>query len=143
MRQKYYSRYGPSTHRIIRQPLSKTAAGILFYPAYAEVKKNDGANWQPSLTNGLLLGRFEVLRSLRHYLRQAQSQRTSHHRSPRWGKSCRKRKHWTIFPPRTRKGRRLSDGQRRPCFKVNAGEPSERRAGAYKGTPEPVTMIWN
>ena len=45
-------------------------------PGHAGVKGNDRADrlaGQATLASGLLLGRFEVLRSLRHYLR-AQSQ---------------------------------------------------------------------
>ena len=60
-----------------------------------------------ALTSGLLLGRSEVLRSLRHYL-SAQSPRTSHHRSP-GGERCGKRKRKTIFLQRTRESHRQSD----------------------------------
>jgi len=48
----------------------------VYCPEYAGVKGNDRAKrlaGKASLTSGLLLGRSEVLRSLRHYL-QAQSQ---------------------------------------------------------------------
>ena len=51
----------------------------VYCPGYAGVKGNDRADrlaGKATLTNGLLLGRSEVLRSLRHYLR-AQSQ--GHH----------------------------------------------------------------
>ena len=51
----------------------------VYCPGHAGVKGNDRANRQAgkaTLTNGLLLGRPEVLRSLRHY-QQAQSQ--GHH----------------------------------------------------------------
>ena len=57
----------------------------IYCPGHAGVKGNDRGDTlagKATLTSGLLLGRSEVLRSLRHYL-QAQSQaRTSHHRSP-------------------------------------------------------------
>ena len=48
----------------------------VYYPGYAGVKGNDRTDRQTgnaNLTNYLLLGSSEVLRSLRHYLR-AQSQ---------------------------------------------------------------------
>ena len=51
----------------------------VYCPGHAGVKRNDGADrlaGKATLTSGLLLGRSEVLRSLRHYLR-AQSQ--GHH----------------------------------------------------------------
>ena len=51
----------------------------VYCPGHAGVKGNDRADrlaGKTALTNGLLLGRSEVLRSLRHYLR-AQSKR--HH----------------------------------------------------------------
>ena len=101
------------------------------------VKGNDRADrlaGKATLTSGLLLRRFEVLKSLRHHLR-AQSQghrtidrleergkdiapsiawrreaRTSHHRSPggeRQGQ--RKCYSWMIFLERTREGYRQSD----------------------------------
>ena len=55
----------------------------VYCPGYAGVKGNDRADrlaGKATLTNGLLLGRSEVLRSLRHYLR-AQSQ--EHHTADR------------------------------------------------------------
>ena len=51
----------------------------VYCPGHAGVKENDGSDrlaGKATLTSGLLLGRSEVLRSLRHYLR-AQSQ--GHH----------------------------------------------------------------
>ena len=51
----------------------------VYCPGHAEVKGNDRADRlanKATLTSALLLGRYEVLRSLRHYLR-AQSQ--GHH----------------------------------------------------------------
>ena len=44
----------------------------VYYPGHAEVKGNDRADrvaGKAILTSGLLLGRSEVLRSLRHHLR--------------------------------------------------------------------------
>ena len=60
-----------------RQPLSKNPVGVL--PWRCRVKGNDRADTltgKATLTSGVLLGRSEVLRSLRHYLRE-QSRR--HH----------------------------------------------------------------
>ena len=55
----------------------------VYCPGHAGVKGNDRADrlaGKATLTSGLFLGRFEVLRSLRHYLR-AQSQ--GHHTTDR------------------------------------------------------------
>ena len=67
---------------------------------------------------GLLLGRSEVLRSLRHYLR-AQSQ-----------------------------GRHITDRLERGSagrnpFKANVGDTSERRGGAHMGFSERIDTILN
>ena len=55
----------------------------VYCPGHAGVKGNDRANrlaGKATLTIGLLLGRFEVLRSLRHYLRaQSQEHHTIYH----------------------------------------------------------------
>ena len=51
----------------------------VYCPGHAGVKGNDRADRlavKATLTSGLLLGRFEVLRSLRHYLR---AQNLGHH----------------------------------------------------------------
>ena len=48
----------------------------VYYPGHAEAKENDRTDrleGKATITSGLLLGRSEVLRGLRHYLR-AQSQ---------------------------------------------------------------------
>ena len=54
----------------------------VYCPGHAGVKGNDRVYRladKATLTSGLLLGRFEVLRSLRHYLRvQSQGHHTIH-----------------------------------------------------------------
>ena len=77
---------------------------------HAGVTRNDRADrlaGKATITSGLFLGRSEVLRSLRHYLRGTKP-RTSHHRSP-GGERRGKRKRWTIYLERTREGHRQSD----------------------------------
>ena len=58
-----------------KHPSSKTPVGVLPWTIQSD-GKSDRLSGKAALTNGLLLGRSEVLRSLRHYLR-AQSQ--GHH----------------------------------------------------------------
>ena len=80
---------------------------------HAEVNQNDRADGlagKATFTSDLRLGRSEVLRSLRHYLR-AQSQGHHNHRSPRGRRERRRKtKHSTIYShpyfERTRKGQR-------------------------------------
>ena len=100
-------------------------------PGLAGVKENDRADrlaCKATLTSGLFLGRSEVLRSLRHYLR-AQSQ--PHHTIDRLEErgvergSARR----SSVLKRTREGHRQSD-EHWNRFKGNVGETSDRRAGA-------------
>ena len=58
-----------------KHPPSKTPVGVLPWTRQSD-GKSDRLSGKAALTNGLLLGRSEVLRNLRHYLR-AQSQ--GHH----------------------------------------------------------------
>ena len=91
-------------------------------------------------TSGLRLGRSEVWRRLRHYLR-AQSQ--GHHTIDRLEErgvergSARR----SSFE-RTREGLRQSD-EHWNRFKGNAGETSERRGGARMGFSERIDTILN
>ena len=59
-----------------RHPPSKTSAGVLPWTCRSENRLAG----KVTLTSGLLLGRYEVLRSLRHYLR---AQSHGHHTSDR------------------------------------------------------------
>ena len=112
---------------------------------HAEVNQNDRADGlagKATFTSGLRLGRSEVLRSLRHYLR-AQSQGHHNHQSPRGRRERRRKtKRSTIFLGRTRKGHRSSD-QRRNSFKGNTEENSERRGRAHAGFPKHVNTLLN
>ena len=105
------------------------------YPEHAGVKGNDRADrlaGKETLTSGLLLGRSEVLRSLRHYL-QAQSQ--GHHTTDRpeergVERGSARRSSW--------KGRSDEHWNR---FKGNIGETSERRGGAHNLWDFPIAYI--
>ena len=99
----------------------------VYCPGHARVKGNDRADrlaGKATLTSGLLLGRSEVLRSLRHYL-LAQSQ--GHHTIDRLEErgvergSARR----SSFD-RTREGHRQSD-EHWNCFKGKVEETPERR----------------
>ena len=93
--------------------------------------RTDRLAGKATLTSGLLLGRIEVLRSLRHYLR-AQSQ--GHHTIDR------------LEERGTEKGsaRRSSlKGRTLDRFKGNAGGTSERRGGAHMGFSERIDTILN
>ena len=100
----------------------------------AGVKGNDRADrlaGKAAITSDLCVGRSEVLRSLRHYLR-AQSQ--GHHTTDRLKERGVERE---IPLERTREGHRLSD-ERWNCFKDNVGETSGRRDEAPAGCSERI-----
>ena len=120
----------------------------VYCPGHAGVKGNDRADrlaGKAVLTSGLLQGRSELLRSLRHY-QQAQSQ--GHHtidhfeargmergnaqQSSLKGRERQSDKHW--------KGQ--SD-KHWNCFKGNTGETSERRGEAHMGFSERTNTIVN
>ena len=85
-----------------------------------------------SITSGLCLGRSEVLRSLRHYLR-AQSQ--GNHTIDRLEERGVERGFFDDLPWRTRSRHRQSD-EHRNYFKGNVGVTSEIRGGAHMGSAD-------
>jgi len=92
----------------------------VYCPGHAGVKGNDRADrlaGKAALTSGMLLGRSEVMRSLRHYLR-AQSQ--GHHTNDRLEERVAER------------------GSARRRFKSNVGETAERRGRAHMGFSERI-----
>ena len=107
-------------------------------------KRNDPADTlagKATLTNGLLLGSSEVLRSLRLYLR-AQSQ--GHHTIDRLeergvGRGSARRS--------SLKGREraivMQSDEHWNHFKGNVGETFEGRGGARKGSPERIDTLLN
>ena len=97
-----------------------------------------------SLTNGFpLLGRSEVLRSLRHYLRaQSQGHHTVDRLEERGVKRLEEVLDVMIFLERTREGHRQSD-EHWNRLKGNGGETSERRDGAHMGFSERRDTILN
>ena len=104
------------------------------------MKGNDRADrlaGKATLTSDLHLGRSEVLRSLRHYLR-AQSQ--GHHTIDRVEERRGKRMRSMVFFERTRGGHRQSE-EHRNCFKGNIGETSEKRGGAHMDFSERIDVI--
>ena len=110
----------------------------VYYPGHAGVKGNDQADTpagKPTLISGLLLGRSEVLRSLRHYL-HAESQ--GHHtinpleeRGVERGSARR-----SSLKVRERVHRQSDEHWNR--FKGDIGETSERRGGAHIGFSERI-----
>ena len=115
----------------------------VYCPGHAGVKGNDRADrlaGKAILTSGLLLGRSEVLRSLRHYLR-AQSQ--GHHTTDRL-----EERGVEIGSARrsSLKGREraiVSQTNIATVSKAALGETSETRDGAHMGFSEHVDTIWN
>ena len=104
----------------------------VYCPGHAGVKGNDRADrlaGKATLTSGLLVGRTEVLRSLRHYLR-AQSQ--GHHTVDRLEErgvergSARR----SSLKGRERESHRQSD-KHWNRFKDNVGGTSERRSARH------------
>ena len=118
---------------------SKTPVSVLPWACRSE--GNDPADWlagKATLKCGLRLGKFEVLRSLKHYLR-AQSQ--GHHTIDRLEergveKGSARGSSW-----KTRKGHRQSD-EHWNCLKGNVGK-TERRGGAHVGFFERTDTILN
>ena len=92
------------------------------------------------LTSGLLLGRSEVLKSLRHYMR-AQSQ--GHHTIDRLeeGSVERGRARQSSLKGRERATANQTKSWNR--FKGDVGETSERRGGALMGFCEGIDTILN
>ena len=107
-------------------PASKTPVVALPWTCWTEDSVNDRANrlaGKATLRNGLLLGRSEVLRSLRHYLR-AQSQ--GHHTIDRVEERGVER----VFLEKMRERNCHSD-EHWNRSEGNIGENSEKRKGAY------------
>ena len=106
-------------------------------PGHAGVKENEGADrlaGKATLTSGLLLGRYEVLKSLRHYLRaQSQGHQTTDHPEERGTERGSARRS-------SLKGREKVIANHRDehwnRFKDNVGETSERWGGAHVGFPK-------
>ena len=115
----------------------------VYCPGHAGVKGNDRADrlaGKATLASGLLLGRAEVLRSLRHYLR-AQSQ--GHHTTDRLKeRGVERGSAKRSLLERTREGHRQSDEHWKD-FKGNARETSERCGGAHMNFPERIDTILN
>ena len=107
----------------------------VYYPGYAGVKGNDRTDRQAgnaNLRNGLLLGRSEVLRSLRHHL-WAQSQ--GHHTIDRLEERGVERGSARRSSLKgTREGHRQPD-EHWNCFKSNVGGTSERWGGTIRAFP--------
>ena len=102
----------------------------VYCPGHAGVKGNSRADrlaGKASLTNGLFLGRSEVLRSLRRYLPQ-QSQ--GHHTIDRLEERGVEEEALDDLPERTREGHRQSD-EHWNHFKGDIGETTDRRGGAH------------
>ena len=84
-----------------------------------------------SISSGLRLGRSEVLRGFRHYLRAGTKPRTSHLRSPGGERRGKLR---GIARESSLKGREravVSQTNTGTVSKANARETSERRGGAH------------
>ena len=96
------------------------------------MKGNDRADrlaGKATLTSGLLLGRSEILRSLRHHLRpQSQGHHTIDRLKERGVERGSARRSSVL--ERTREGHRQSD-EHWNRFKGDAGETSERRGGTH------------
>ena len=103
----------------------------VYCPRHAGVKGNDRADrlaGKAIITSGLRLGRYEVLRSLRHYL-WVQSQKIPHRWPPREERRG-KRKPLTTFLEKARQGHRQSH-EHWKCLKDNVEETSDRRIRAF------------
>ena len=113
-------------------------------PGHAGVKGNDRADTlagKATLSCSLLLGRAEVLRSLRHYLRaQSQGSYTNDHLEE-------KRTERRSARRSSLKGRERAIVKRtdigRNCFRGDVGETSETRGRAHMGFYERINTILN
>ena len=114
----------------------------VYCPEHAGVKGNvlaDRLAGKATLTSGSLLGRSEVLRSLRHNLR---AQRQAHHTSDRLEERGEERGSARRCSFKGREGHRQPD-EHWNCFKGNPWETSERRDGAHMGFSERINTILN
>ena len=114
----------------------------VYHPGHAGVMGNDRADRQAGkapITNGLLLGRSEVLRSLRHYLR-AQSQ--GHHTSDRLEERGVERGSASRFSLKGRKRAVINQTNTRTISKGMLGT-AERRDGAQMGFSKCIDTILN
>ena len=115
----------------------------VYCPGYAGVKGNDRADRladKATLTNGLLLGRSEVLRSLRHYLR-AQSQ--EHHTVDRLEEKGVERGSARRSSLKGRERASVSQINTGQVSKVTLGKTSDRRGGAHMGFSERTDTTFN
>ena len=112
---------------------------MVYFSGHAGVKRNDRADklaGKATLTGGLLLGRSEVLRSLRHYLRaQSQGHRTIDRLEDRGGdkRSSSKGRERDII-------NQMNIGN---VSKATTGNLSERRGGAHMGFSERIDATLN
>ena len=113
------------------------------YCPHAELKGNDRADrlaGKATITSGLLLGRYEVLRSLRHYLR-AQSQ--WHYTIDRIGERDVERGSARRYSLKGRERAIVKSDEQRNRFKGDIRETSQRQGGANMGFSELIDTILN
>ena len=114
----------------------------VYFPGHAVVKENDRADklaGKATLISALLLGRCEVLGSLRHYLRV---QSRGHHTIDRLEKRGVERGNAGRSSLKGRDGHRQSD-EHWNRFKGNFGETPERRGGELMGFSERIDTTLN
>ena len=115
----------------------------VYCSGHAGVKGNDRADrltGKATLASGLLLGRPEVLRSLRHYLR-AQSQ--GHHTTDRLEERGVERGNARRSSLKGRERAIVNQTNIETVSKTTLGETSERRSGAHMGFSESIDNILN
>ena len=125
-----------------RHPPSKTPVHT-YCPGHAGVKGSDRAGrlaGKATLTSGLLLGRSEMLRSLRHT--SCGHKASDITPSIAWRREAWKEEALDDLPERTRESHRQSDEQLNR-FKGGVGETSERRGEAHMGFSERINIILN
>ena len=115
----------------------------VYCPGHAGVKRNDRADrllCKATLTNGFLLGRSEVVRSLRDYLR-AQSQ--GHHTIDRLEDRGVERGSARRSSSKGRERDHHHSDEHRNCFKGDVVETSETMGGAIMGFSGRINTILN
>ena len=115
----------------------------MYCPGHAGVKGNDRADrlaGKATLTIGLLLGRSDVLSSLRHYLR-AQSQ--GHHTIDRLGETGVERGSARRASLKGRGRAIVNQTNTGTVSRATFGEASERRGGAHMDFSERIDTILN
>ena len=108
----------------------------VYCPGHAGVKENERAD---RLAGKAILGRSEVLRSLRYYL---QSQSQGHHAIDRPEGRGVERGSARRSSLKEREGHRQSD-EHWNCFKGNVGETSERKGGVHMFFSKHIDTILN